>query len=93
MQSGLTTTQKLWPPIQQAYTWVHQAAHLLTNAEQRDVTTLKQEYQQLLDTMTQHQDELGALAPAVAHFCKVTASYWGWALSVLPGQRPASHEQ
>lgn len=72
----MTTTQKLWPPIQQAYTWLHQAAHLLANAEQRDVTTLQQEYQLLLETMTQHQDELGALASAVAHFRKVTASYW-----------------
>ncbi len=31
--------------------------------------------QLLLETMTQHQDELGALAPAVAHFRKVTDSY------------------
>jgi hypothetical protein len=56
--------------------WVHQAAHLLANAEQRDVDTLKREYQQLLSTMAQQQDQLGALAPAVAHFQKVTASYW-----------------
>ncbi len=76
MQAGLTATQKLWPPVQQAYTWLHQAAHLLANAEQRDVTTLQQEYQVLLETMAQHQDELGALTPAVAHFRKVTASYW-----------------
>ena len=76
VQAGLTATQKLWPPVQQAYTWLHQAAHLLANAEQRDVTTLQQEYQVLLETMAQHQDELGALAPAVAHFRKVTASYW-----------------
>lgn len=26
--------------------------------------------------MKQHQEILGSLAPAVAHFCKVTASYW-----------------
>jgi hypothetical protein len=75
VQAGLMTTQKLWLPIQQAYAWLHQAAHLLANAEQRDVTTLQQEYQLLLETMTQHQDELGALAPAVVHFRKVTTSY------------------
>src|ERR1700686_2475244 len=57
VQAGLTTTQKLWLPIQQAYAWLHQAAHLLANAEQRDVTTLQQEYQLLLETMTEHQDE------------------------------------
>ena len=76
MRAGLLATEKLWPPIRQASTWLHQAAHLLTNAEQREVTTLKQEYQQLLETMKEHQDRLGALAPAVAHFRKVTASYW-----------------
>jgi hypothetical protein len=36
---------------------------------------LKRDYQQLLSTMAQQQDLLGALAPAVAHFQKVTASY------------------
>lgn len=76
MQAGLTATEQLWPPIRQAYAWLHQAAHLLANAEQHAVTTLQQEYQRLLETMTQQQDGLGALAPAVAHFQKVTASYW-----------------
>jgi hypothetical protein len=49
---------------------------LLANAEQHAMTTLKPEYQRLLETMAQQQDGLGALAPAVAHFQKVTASYW-----------------
>jgi hypothetical protein len=55
---------------------VYQAAHLLANTEQRDVERLKQDYQHLLSTMAQQQDLLGALAPAVAHFQKVTISYW-----------------
>jgi hypothetical protein len=76
VQTGLTATEHLWPPIRQAYAWVHQATHLLANAEQRAVTTLKPEYQRLLEKMTQQQDGLGALTPAVAHFQKVTASYW-----------------
>jgi hypothetical protein len=40
------------------------------------VDTLKRQYQQLLATMAQQQDLLGELAPAVAHFLKVTTSYW-----------------
>jgi hypothetical protein len=76
VQAGLQATEKLWPPIRQAYAWLHQAAHLLANAEQRDVETLKQEYEHLLQTMTEQQDRLGELADAVAHFRKVTASYW-----------------
>jgi hypothetical protein len=71
VQAGLTATEQLWPAIQQAYAWVHQAAHLLANAEQHEVDTLKRDYQQLLATMEQQQDLLGALAPAVAHFQKV----------------------
>jgi hypothetical protein len=76
VQAGLRATEKLWPPIRQAYLWLHQAAHLLANAEQRAVSALQQEYQQLLETMTQQQEKLGALACAVAHFHKVTMSYW-----------------
>jgi len=76
VRAGLTATQKLWPPIRQAYTWIHQAAHLLANAQQRDVATLQEEYEHLLETMTHHQNLLDGLAPAVAHFRKVTRSYW-----------------
>ncbi len=76
MRAGLKATALLWPPIQQAYSWLHQAAHVLTNEEQRDVATLKQAYEQVLETMTKQQDLLGELAPAVTHFCKVTQSYW-----------------
>lgn len=66
----------MWPAIRQAYAWVHQAAHLLANADQHDVEILKQEYQQLLATMKEQQELLGKLAPAVTHFQKVTTSYW-----------------
>ncbi|MBO0790609.1 MAG: transposase [Ktedonobacteraceae bacterium] len=44
VQAGLKATEKLFPAIQQAYLWVHQAAHLLANAEQHDGDTLKREY-------------------------------------------------
>ena len=76
MQAGLTATEHLWPAIEQAYAWVHQAAHLLANTDQHDVDTLKQKYQHLLSTMAQQHDQLGTLAPAVGHFQKVTTSYW-----------------
>lgn len=76
MQAGLTATGDLFPAIHQAYAWVHQAAHLLANADQRDIGMVKWDYQRLLSTMTQQQEQLGVLAPAVEHFQKVTASYW-----------------
>jgi hypothetical protein len=76
VRAGLTATEQFWPPLRQAYAWLYQAAHLLANAEQHDVSTLQQEYEQLMEIMTQQQDRLGTLAPAVAHFRKVTQSYW-----------------
>jgi hypothetical protein len=76
VQAGLTATEHLWPAIEHAYAWVHQAAHLLANADQHDVDALKQKYQQLLSTMAQQHEQLGTLAPAVEHFQKVTTSYW-----------------
>lgn len=76
MQRGLKQTEALWPAIKQAYAWLHQAAHILANSEGQAQTVLKEEYERLLSTMRQQQDQLGNLAPAVTHFCKVTASYW-----------------
>jgi hypothetical protein len=76
VRAGLEATGPLWSPIQQAFAWLHQAAHLLANSEQHDVATLQQDYQPLLQTMTEQQDRLGALAPAVVQFRKVTESYW-----------------
>lgn len=76
MQRGLKQTEALWPAIKQAYAWLHQAAHILANSEGQAQTVLKEEYERLLSTMRQQQDQLGDLAPAVTHFCKVTASYW-----------------
>lgn len=55
---------------------MHQAAHLLANADQRDIDRVKRDDQQLLSPMAQQQDQLGALAPAVEHVQKVTASSW-----------------
>lgn len=59
-----------------AYGWVHRAAHLLNNAAGLDVFALRQAYRGLLQEMSRQRPELGPLAPAVAHFLKVTRSYW-----------------
>lgn len=76
VQAGLETTAPLWPPIQLAYAYVHRAAHLLANADQLDRPTLQQHYRELVAELQAAQDHLGSLAPAAAHFLKVTASYW-----------------
>jgi hypothetical protein len=76
VRAGLETTAALWPPIQRAYAYVHRAAHLLANAEALDRLTLQQCYAELLAELHAAQEQFGPLAPAAAHFLKVTASYW-----------------
>jgi hypothetical protein len=73
---GLAATAALWPDIQTAYAWVHQAAHLLANEAGRSAADVRQAYTALLAAMRTHRETAGALAPAVDHFLKVTASYW-----------------
>jgi len=76
VHNGLMATAAVWPTLQVTYGWVHQAAHLLANHAEQDSTSVRQAYQAFLHTMTQQQELAGPLAPAVAHFRKVTASYW-----------------
>jgi hypothetical protein len=76
VRHGLETTAPLWPPIQEAYTFVHRAAHVLANHEQQERAAVQEAYQALVAQLRDREAELGPLAPAVAHFSKVTASYW-----------------
>jgi hypothetical protein len=77
LRQGLEATASLWPPIQTAYAFVHHAAHLLANHDERDAAALRQAYQeQVLAPLRAHQADLGSLAPAVTHFATVTTSYW-----------------
>src|SRR4051812_34280801 len=69
---GLTTTAPLWPEIRTAYRWVHQAAHLLTNAAGHDLFALRHAYRGPLAEMGHERTTVGALAPAVEHFRTVT---------------------
>ena len=76
LDRGLGATAASWPAIRTAYGWVHQAAHLLADPADRPGEAIRRDYQALLTTMTVGRETLGALAPAVDHFLKVTASYW-----------------
>ncbi len=67
----------MWPPIQTGYALVHHAAHLLANHDDLDGAALRQAYQeQVLTPLCAHTAAGDPLAPAAAHFAKVTASYW-----------------
>ncbi len=76
VHAGLEATARFWPPIQVAYAFVHRAAPVLANADHLAPPALQQRYRELVAEFQAAQDQLGPLAPAAAHFLKVTASYW-----------------
>jgi len=71
---GLAAAAAAWPAIRTAYTWVHQAAHLLANHAGRSGAAVCGAYHALVLTMTAQQGTRGTLAPAVDRFRTVTAS-------------------
>lgn len=76
MEKGLAETSDFWEPIRAGYVWVHQAAHLLNNAQGLDVLVLRCQYRQLLTTMGNFLDHEGVLGRAATQFRKVSKSYW-----------------
>ena len=76
LQRGLDDTASLWPDVRVTYHWVHRAAHILNNEDQRDEAVVKRRLQGLLGAMTRHRAKAGSLAPAVDHFLKVSRSSW-----------------
>jgi hypothetical protein len=58
------------------YGWVHRAAHILNNEDQRSAAAVKRRLHGLLGAMKRHRAKAGTLAPAVDHFLKVSHSYW-----------------
>ena len=73
---ALTQTAPLWPPIRLSYSWVHRAAHILSNEESLRVERLRRDYRHLLAEMSRRKEQAGALSGAVSLFLKVTNSYW-----------------
>ena len=73
---GLAATDAMWPAIRLAYDWVHQAARLLENEDEFTGREVRQRMEDLLAEIRDDQTTVGTLQPAVAHFLKVSASYW-----------------
>ena len=74
--NGLAATDAMWPAIRIAYDWVHRAARLLENEAELTGSEVRQRLEELLAEMRDEQATVGTLQPAVAHFLKVSASYW-----------------
>ena len=62
--------------MRRAYGWVHSAAHILDNREQLDGAGVSRRMRGLLGAMSRHRSKAASLEPSVAHFLKVTRSYW-----------------
>jgi hypothetical protein len=73
---GLAATDAMWPAIRIAYDWVHQAARLLENEDELTGSEVRHRMEVLLAEIRDDQTSVGPLQPAVAHFLKVSASYW-----------------
>ncbi len=73
---GLAATNAMWPAIRIAYGWVHQAARLLENEDALTGSEVRQRMEALLAEIRDEQMTVGTLQPGVAHFLKVSASYW-----------------
>jgi hypothetical protein len=73
--AGLGHTRDLWPDVQRAYDWVHQAAHILSNEAGLGAEAVARRFDGLTGAMMRHRGTAGALAGAVEHFLKVTRSY------------------
>lgn len=76
MRKGLEQTQSLWPAVRVAFAWVHRAARILKNEKGLSARDLVRRFRALLGALSRHQAKAGSLAPALAHFLKVTRSYW-----------------
>jgi hypothetical protein len=73
---GLKDTAELWPEVNVAFGWVHQAAQLLANESDLTGTQVRRRLSGLLGAMVRWQTHAGSLATAVEHFATVTRSYW-----------------
>jgi hypothetical protein len=58
-----------------AFGWVHRAAHIL-GQDGLGGAAVRGQLGGLLGAMRRHRGSVGALAPAVDHFVKVSRSYW-----------------
>jgi hypothetical protein len=75
IEQGLEQTAALWPAIERAYRWIHQAAHILNNHDDEDAATVQRRFNGLVGAMARHRDRAGRLSEAIDHFGKVTRSY------------------
>ena len=75
LTKGLQVTATLWPPLQNAYRFVHQAKAILANPEQDTALRVRERYLALLAQMRDEIATLGPLNSAFEHFCHITHNF------------------
>jgi hypothetical protein len=75
LSKGLQATAALWPPLQNAYRFVHQAKAILANPEQDTGQHVRERYLALLAQMRDEIAAQGPLASAFEHFCHLTDNF------------------
>jgi hypothetical protein len=76
LAKGLEATEASWPEIRAAFGWVRRFASVLANVKGLDAAGVRRRYRGLIASLARHRQALGGLAEEVAHFRKVTRSYW-----------------
>lgn len=76
LQKALASTANLFPAVQRGYRWVHQAATILKNQPGHSGRQVRRRLCGLLGAIARHRPRNGKLAAAMAHFLKVSKSYW-----------------
>jgi hypothetical protein len=77
IHKGLEQTASLWPTVRAAYEWVKRVARLLGHTQDLDGNGVKRKFRAVLGAMARHQNRSAPpLANMLAHFRKVTRSYW-----------------
>jgi hypothetical protein len=75
LTKGVQATATLWPPLQNAYRFVHQAKAILANPQQDAGQHVRERY---LAHLSQMRDEIATLGPlerAFEHFCHITENF------------------
>src|SRR5207249_8249629 len=75
LTKGLQATAMLWPPLQNAYRFLHQAKAILANPEQDTGQRVRERYLAHLAQMREEMATLGPLASAFEHFCQITDNF------------------
>jgi hypothetical protein len=75
LSKGLQATAPLWPPLERAYRFVHQAAQILANPEQETGQRVGERYRAHLAQMRDEITTLGPLGSAFEHFCHITDNF------------------